>query len=66
MALGVIHLHSPVRSLVSRPAVRIHADDTLTLASQVMRSQNVSCVLIGPARTAILTERDLTRALAAQ
>jgi CBS domain-containing protein len=51
---------------VSRPVVRIHADDTLTRASQVMRSQNVSCVLVGPGRAAILTERDLTRALAAQ
>jgi acetyl-CoA synthetase len=65
MALAVIHLHSPVSSLVSRPVVRIHAHDTLTLASQAMRSNNVSSVLIGPGHVAIVTERDLTRALAA-
>jgi CBS domain-containing protein len=66
MALGVIHLHSRVSSLVSRPAVRVHAHDTLTQASQAMRSNNVSSVLIGPAHVAIVTERDLTRALAAE
>jgi signal-transduction protein with cAMP-binding, CBS, and nucleotidyltransferase domain len=66
MALGVIHMHSPVSSLVSRPVVRIDSDDTLTRASQVMRSKNVSSVLIGPRHVAIVTERDLTRALAAE
>jgi CBS domain-containing protein len=66
MSLGVIHLHSPVSSLVSRPVVRIHAHDTLILASQVMGSQNVSALLVGPGHVAIVTERDLTRALAAQ
>jgi CBS domain-containing protein len=66
MALGVIHLHSPVSSLVSRPIVRVHSADTLTLASQVMRSNNVSSVLVGPGRGAIVSERDLTRALAAE
>jgi hypothetical protein len=28
MAPGVIHLDSPVSSLVSRPVIRIHADDS--------------------------------------
>jgi signal-transduction protein with cAMP-binding, CBS, and nucleotidyltransferase domain len=66
MALGVTHLHSPVSSLVSRPAVRVHSDDTLIVVSQVMRAENVSSVLIGPGHMAIVTERDLTRALAAE
>jgi CBS domain-containing protein len=66
MALGVTHLHSPVSSLVSRPVVRVHSDDSLTLVSQVMRSKNVSAALVGPGHAAIVTERDLTRALAAE
>ena len=66
MALAVIHLHSPVSSLVSRPLVRSRAHDTLTLASQAMRSNDVSSVLIGPGHAAIVTERDITRALAAE
>jgi signal-transduction protein with cAMP-binding, CBS, and nucleotidyltransferase domain len=66
MAVSVIHLQSPVSSLVTRPAVRIRAHDTLTVASRVMRSHNVSALLIGPGHVAIVTERDLTRALAAE
>lgn len=64
MALAVVHLQSPVKSLVHRLAPHIPSDSTLTHASQVMRSQNTSALLVGPSHAAIVTERDLTRALA--
>lgn len=66
MALAVVHLHSPVSCLVTRPAPHISSDETLTSTSQVMRSENTSAVLVGPGHAAIVTERDLTRALAAE
>lgn len=46
------------------PAPHIPSDSTLTSASQVMRSTNTSAVLVGPGHAAIITERDLTRAVA--
>jgi signal-transduction protein with cAMP-binding, CBS, and nucleotidyltransferase domain len=66
MALSVMHLHSPVSHVVIRPAVHVSSHDSLTLVSQTLRSNNVSAALVGPDRTAIVTERDLTRALAAE
>ena len=64
MAFKVVQLHSPVGSLVYRPALHIAPDSTLISASQAMRSNNISAVLVGPGHTAIFTERDLTRAVA--
>ncbi len=61
---AVIHLHSPVSLLVVDPAPRVAPTDTLTTTSQVMRAENVSAVLVGPGLTAVVTERDLARALA--
>ena len=64
MRLRVLHPHSPVESLVGRPAVRVHADDSLAVAGRVMRSHNISAVLVGAGHRAIVTERDITRAIA--
>jgi acetyl-CoA synthetase len=66
MALAVMHLHSAVSQLVTRPAVHVSSEDSLTLASQTMRVNNVSAALVGPGHTAIVTERDLARAVAAE
>lgn len=66
MALAVVDLHSPVSSLVRCPAPHVSPDSTLTETSQLMRELNTSALLVGPAHSAILTERDLTRALAAE
>jgi CBS domain-containing protein len=66
MTVDVVHLHSPVSCLVRRPAAHISQDSTLREACRVMRSENTSAVLVGPGRGAILTERDLTRAVAAE
>jgi signal-transduction protein with cAMP-binding, CBS, and nucleotidyltransferase domain len=66
MALPVVDLHSPVSLIIRCPAPRIPNDATLTHASQVMRAQNSSALLVGPGHTAIITERDLTRALASE
>jgi signal-transduction protein with cAMP-binding, CBS, and nucleotidyltransferase domain len=64
MNLELIHMKSPVGSLVARPAVRIERDATLLSASRVMADSNVSAVLVGAEAEAIVTERDLARALA--
>jgi signal-transduction protein with cAMP-binding, CBS, and nucleotidyltransferase domain len=64
MALDVIHLKSPVRSLVAGPVGRVDREATLLVTSQVMRSRNVSALLVGAHAEAIVTERDLARALA--
>lgn len=53
--------HSPVGGLAQGP-VRIRADETMQAAADAMREGNVSAVLAGP-DAAIVTERDLTRAL---
>ena len=66
MGLSTMHLHSPIGFLVSGPAVHVASNDSLTLVSQVMRTKNVSAALVGPGHAAIITERDLTRALAAE
>ena len=64
MALEIVNLRSPVSSLVRCPAPHLPADATLTETGQLMRSLNTSAVLVGPGHAAIVTERDLTRALA--
>ena len=64
MRLRVLHPHSPVASLVGRPAVLLHSDDSLAVAGRVMRSHNVSAALVGVGNLAIVTERDITRAIA--
>jgi CBS domain-containing protein len=58
---GRVGPHSGVAGLAQRP-VRIGADRTLQAAADAMREANVSAVLAG-ADVAIVTERDLTRAL---
>lgn len=64
MRLRILHPHSPVGSLVNRPAVHVHSDDSLAVAGRVMRSHNVSAALVGAGHRAIVTERDITRAIA--
>lgn len=66
MTTAVVHLHSPVTTVIPCPAPRIPADSTLTDASQEMRAHNTSALLVGAGHDAIITERDLTRALAAK
>jgi CBS domain-containing protein len=60
-SLAMAGPHSPVLAAV-RPPVRIGSDWTLQAAARAMREANVSSVLVAP-DTAIVTERDLTRAL---
>ena len=66
MSLAVLHLHSPIGALIADPAPHVSPSDTLTHVSQVMRVNNISAVLVGPNHDAVVTERDLTRALARQ
>ena len=58
---GVVGPHSPVAGL-AQPPLYVGADWTLQSVAEAMREANVSAVLVGPDQ-AIVTERDLTRAL---
>jgi signal-transduction protein with cAMP-binding, CBS, and nucleotidyltransferase domain len=64
MALNVLDLKSPLSLLVVRSAARISARQSLAEASQLMRQENVSALLVDDGK-AIVSERDMTRALAA-
>jgi signal-transduction protein with cAMP-binding, CBS, and nucleotidyltransferase domain len=64
MALPVLDMKSPLSLLVVRPAAHISANQSLTEASQLMRRENVSALLVDDGK-AIVSERDMTRALAA-
>jgi signal-transduction protein with cAMP-binding, CBS, and nucleotidyltransferase domain len=64
MKTRVTDARSPIGRLVDREPVGVDRDVTLAEAAAVMRSANVSSVLVGTIG-AIATERDLTRALAA-
>jgi CBS domain-containing protein len=57
----VVGPNTPVGGL-AQPPVRVGADWTLQVVAEAMREANVSAVLVGPDQ-AIVTERDLTRAL---
>lgn len=59
--LAIVGPQSPV-SAVANPPVRIGSDWSLQSAARTMREANVSSVLVDP-DTAIVTERDLARAL---
>jgi CBS domain-containing protein len=59
--LQMVGPHSPVGGLAQHP-VRVRADWTLQAAADAMREANVSAVLVGSDQ-AIVTERDLSRAL---
>lgn len=59
--LAMVGPHSPILAVAHRP-VRIGAGWSLQAAAHAMREANVSSVLVDP-DTAIVTERDLTRAL---
>jgi CBS domain-containing protein len=65
MKTRVIHHGSPVEWLVVRPTVRIAPDATLADAGERMARANVSALLVGSGRDGIVTERDLSRAVAA-
>jgi uncharacterized protein len=62
-SLAMVGPRSPVSAL-AHPPIRIGRDWSLQAAARVMREANVSSVLVAP-DTAIMTERDLTRALSA-
>ena len=55
-----------IAELALRPIVTIGPDEPLRTAAQVMRTSNISCLVVNqPTRpVAILTERDITRAVA--
>jgi len=57
----IVGPHSPVGGL-AQPPVQVGADWTLQSVAEAMRESNVSAVLVGGGQ-AIVTERDLTRAL---
>jgi CBS domain-containing protein len=59
------HLH--IADLSLRPIVTIGPDEALRTAAQVMRTSNVSALVVNQPDTpvSILTERDLARAVAA-
>jgi len=63
MSLSVVDLKSPLSLLVVRPAVRVSAKQSLIEASQLMQRENVSALLVDDGQ-AIVSERDMTRALA--
>ena len=63
MSLAVTSSQSAVGALVCRRAVRVAEDATLRQVAVAMRAANVSATLVGRGR-AIVTERDLTDALA--
>lgn len=54
---------TPVGEMALRPALTVPLDAPISQAARAMRHHAVSCVLVGNAG-AIVTERDLTRALA--
>lgn len=60
----MIEIASPLGLIVSRPAPAVDGRDTLSRAGQVMESSRVSAVLVDRGE-AILSERDMTRALVA-
>jgi CBS domain-containing protein len=56
-----------VRSLVARPAVYVHADDTLRKVAETLAEESIGAALVrGPKGHAIglVSERDIVRALA--
>jgi CBS domain-containing protein len=65
MKTRVVHHSSPVEWLVVRPTVRIAANATLAEAGELMGRANVSALLVGAGPEAIVTERDVSRAIGA-
>jgi CBS domain-containing protein len=57
-------LARPVGSLALKPVVRIDRDATLQQAATRLRLADVSSALVGTESRAIVTERDITRAMA--
>ena len=64
MNVTAVHLHSSIRALIMAPAVRVPPTTTLAGAAVAMSETNSSALLIGDHGAGIVTERDLTRALA--
>lgn len=56
-------LHTPVGEMALRPAVSVPVDAPIGQAARAMRGHGVSCVLVGN-DGGVLTEKDLTRAVA--
>lgn len=66
-AVTALGAEVPVRLIASRPAVRVQLDCSIGEAAQTMRGADISSAVVGTEATgaAIVTERDLARALAA-
>jgi len=56
---------TPVGAMALRPALTVAPDAPISQAARAMTHHDASCVLVG-SEGAILTEKDLTRALAAE
>lgn len=65
MPARVVDWRSPVGRLVVRPAEVIEPSASLAEAAKRMTERGVSALLVGPGASAIVTERDLVRAMAA-
>lgn len=65
MPAYVVDWRSPVGRLVVRPAEVVEASASLAEAAARMTRLGVSALLVGPGAAAIVTERDLVRAMAA-
>lgn len=63
MALQVTGLRSPLGLIVVRDAIGVEGTDSLGRAGELMRAHDVSALLVDDGR-AILSERDMARALA--
>ena len=59
-------LHSPVSSLVRRPAVRVAGDATVGEAAKVMRDAHVSSLLVDAEPPGIVTDRDFRNRVLAE
>ena len=64
MRVATVHLHSPVHALIAGPAPSVPAVTTIGGTALAMSERGVSALLVGTGGVAIVTERDLTRALA--
>src|SRR5690349_14633931 len=64
MRLAVVEPLSAIRYLIARPAVRVPLGTSLSDAAEVMVDDNVSSLIVEPDGERLITERDLSRALA--
>jgi CBS domain-containing protein len=64
MRTAIVEPLTNIRHLIGRPAVCVVAGTTLSDAAQTMLDEHVSSLIVGPGDDRLVTERDLSRALA--